>query len=363
MTLQLYFARRFLLNFIAILAAFFAVLMLAEVVDNLRSIRVEGFGLRQAAYLAALQTPEQLYEIKSLIVLFATVMLFLKMSRTSELIITRAAGRSALRSLIAPVLVALILGGVLVSVINPIVATTERLGDQQRDDVRGRSVLSVSQNGLWLRQSTGDGQMVIHANATSQDGTTLYDTTFLSFDSDGTPVQRIAGARAELVPDAWDVTGVRLWDLDSTSNAEASMQTVAWLRVPTTLTLDEIRDSIGNPAATPIWELPAFIERLEEAGFAARKHRVWLQTELAAPLFLVAMVLIGAAFTMRHTRFGRTGLMVLLAIMLGFAMFFLKSFAQVLGETGKIPIIAAAWFPPVAGISLALALLLHQEDG
>lgn len=363
MTLQFYFARRFLMSFLGILAAFFGVLLFADIVENIRSIQVEGFGLRQATYLAVLQAPEKLYEIIPLITIFATVMLFLKMARTSELIVTRAAGRSAIRSLIAPVLVALMLGGIFVTVFNPIVATTSRLADEQRDDVRGRSVLSLSQNGLWLRQATVDGQMVIHATAASQDGTTLYNTTFLSFDLTGSPFQRIASSRAELVPGAWDLTGVKIWDLTADSNAEATAQTVAWQRVPTTLTLEEIRDSIGDPSAIPIWELPAFIARLEEAGFAARSHRVWLQTELAAPLFLVSMVLIGAAFTMRHTRFGRTGLMVLFAVMLGFAMFFLKSFAQVLGETGKIPIIAAAWFPPIAGISLALALLLHQEDG
>ena len=33
--------------------------------------------------------------------------------------------------------------------------------------------------------------------------------------------------------------------------------------------------------------------------------------ELSAPLMLAAMVLIGAGFTMRHTRFGKTGIMVL----------------------------------------------------
>jgi lipopolysaccharide export system permease protein len=363
MTLQLYFARRFLVSFVAILAAFFGVIMLTDIVENLRSIRVEGFGLSQAAYLALLQAPAKVYEIVPLIAIFATVALFLKMARTSELIVTRAAGRSAIRSLIAPSLAALLLGGIFVSVINPIVATTSRIADEQRDDVRGRSVLSLSQNGLWLRQATDGGQMVIHATGTSQDGTTLFDTTFLAFDTSGTPLQRIAAVRAELVPGAWELTTVKTWDLGGGANPEATAQTLEAKRIPSTLTLDQIRDSIGDPSNVPIWELPAFIERLERAGFAARSHRVWFQTELAAPVFLVAMVLIGAAFTMRHTRFGRTGLMVLFAVLLGFSMFFLKSFAQVLGETGKIPILAAAWFPPIAGICLALALLLHQEDG
>ena len=111
------------------------------------------------------------------------------------------------------------------------------------------------------------------------------------------------------------------------------------------------------------WNLPGYINDLERAGFSARAHRVWLQMELALPLLLASMVLIAAGFTMRHARFGKTGSMVLLALAGGFAIFFLRNFAQVLGENGQIPILIAAWIPPIAAIMLALGLLLHLEDG
>ena len=75
------------------------------------------------------------------------------------------------------------------------------------------------------------------------------------------------------------------------------------------------------------------------------------------------MVVIAAGFTMRHARFGKTGSLVLLAVLSGFAIFFLRNFAQVLGETGQIPIALAAWAPPIATAFLALGLVLHLEDG
>ena len=73
--------------------------------------------------------------------------------------------------------------------------------------------------------------------------------------------------------------------------------------------------------------------------------------------------MIGAAFTMRPGRLGRTGLMVLLALGLGFGLYFIRNLAQVLGENGQLPVALAAWAPPLAGILLALGLLLHAEDG
>ena len=55
--------------------------------------------------------------------------------------------------------------------------------------------------------------------------------------------------------------------------------------------------------------------------------------------------------------------MMLFAVLAGFSLYFLKDFAESLGGSGAIPIMAAAWTPPLAAILLALGLLLHLEDG
>ena len=47
----------------------------------------------------------------------------------------------------------------------------------------------------------------------------------------------------------------------------------------------------------------------------------------------------------------------------GFGFYFLRNFAQALGDSGQIPILLAAWSPPVAAVMLSLGLLLHLEEG
>jgi lipopolysaccharide export system permease protein len=75
------------------------------------------------------------------------------------------------------------------------------------------------------------------------------------------------------------------------------------------------------------------------------------------------MVLIGARVSLRHQRGGRTGLMVLFAVLLAFIVYFIRNFAQVLGENGELPALLAAWAPPLAAIGMSLGILLHHEDG
>lgn len=367
MKLSLYVARKFLFAFVMVLSAFGGILILLDLIEELhRAAGSPAIGFSQAAWLAALNTPDGLYRILPLITILAAIVLFVGLSRTSELVVIRASGRSALRTLVAPVLTAIALGVFGVAVLNPIVATSSDAYQTLRSHYStagSGNVLSVTREGLWLRQAGANGQVVIRAEHASLDGTRLTNASFISLDSNGQPLRRIDAATADLQRGAWALSHAKVWQLKGATNPELTAKTETRMSLPSDLTRDQIRDSFGAPEEIPIWQLPDFIARLQKAGFSAREHRVWFQMELALPLLMAGMVLIGAGFTMRHARFGKTGMMVLLALISGFAIYFLRNFAQALGNSGQIPVVLAAWGPPVAAVFLALGLLLHLEDG
>ncbi|MEP5730048.1 MAG: LPS export ABC transporter permease LptG [Sulfitobacter sp.] len=365
MILHFYFARRFVMAFLGITAVLFALVMLIDAVEQARKFSSADIGWQKILGLTLLNAPQTINLILPLIMILATVTLFITLARSSELVVTRAAGRSAMRALIAPVFVALFVGVLAVSMLNPIVAATGNRYLQLSESYRagGASALSISGEGLWLRQGSAEGQTVIRAWRSNQDASVLYDVTFLMYDATNGPVERIEAGSAALADGKWSLRNAKSWPLRDGVNAEASARFVETMEIPSTLTLRRIRESIGRPAAVSIYDLPQFIEQLEEAGFSAQRHKVWLQAEFARPFFLMAMVLIASAFTMRHTRFGGTGVAVLTAVLFGFGLYFIRSFAQILGENGQIPVLLAAWAPPVAAILLATGLLLHAEDG
>ncbi len=365
MTLNLYIARRFLSMLLRVLGVFYGILILIDVIDQLRDVSDKGGGAMLAFRLAALNVPESLYRVFPLIVILSAIGLFVGLARSSELVVVRAAGRSGLRFLMAPVVTVLLVGCLAVAFFNPLVAAMTRAYDNaQADLARGaKSVLSVNANGLWMRQGNDEGQTVIKAVRSNQDGTKLTGAMFLKSDKDGSPVERIEAEHAVLANGAWVLKGAKRWDLTQPNPEQTATIPPDGFRLASDLTPEGIKDSFGKPSAIPFWSLPDYIAGLERAGFSARRHQVWFQMELAQPLLLIAMVLVAAGFTMRHARFGKTGTFVLLAVLSGFAIFFLRNFAQVLGENGQIPVLLAAWSPPVAAILMALGMLLHLEDG
>lgn len=366
MILDRYFARRFLQSFALIGFVFLSLIMLVDLIEQIRRFEGTGTSFGRLFRLVLLNVPGAINEILPLLMILSTVVLFVGLARSSELVVTRAAGRSGIRALAAPVLVALVIGGLAVTTLNPIVAATSNRYQQLADTYRtGQpAALSLSGEGLWLRQGSERGQSVIHAGGFGGgEPVTLYDVTILTYAKGGGPVRRILADRAVLDSAEWVLSGVKVWPLAAGLNPESTAAFHDELRVPTTLTQNRIRESLGTASGISIYDLPDTIRQLREAGFSTRRHEVWYQAELARPLFLMAMVLVGAAFTMRHARFGGTGLAVLMAVLLGFGLYFIRNFAQILGENGQIPVALAAWAPPVASLMLTLGLLLHSEDG
>ena len=413
-TLSLYIARRF---FGAALAAFLAILLLVTMIDQVEQMRRSAgteTGFPQVLELAVLHAPALMLEILPFLVLIAAMACFSRLARASELVVTRAAGVSVWRLIAPAVATAALLGVAAFGVLNPVSSgLLQRFERLEARWIKDRtSLLSISENGLWLRQAEGGGaQAVVHAQRANGDGTQLWDVTFFRFGPDDLLQGRIEATRAVLEPGTWTLYDVRRWRLAGTEGAPAATGAAAsprpspspapsgdpglphdatpaappdagasaiadgamsrpmqWedverMTLPTGLTRAQILESFASPATISFWELPGFIRSLEAAGVSSTRHRMHWQAQLAQPLLFAAMVLIGAAFSMRHARFGGLGLMALGAVGAGLVYFFLANVTQAFGSSGAIPAPLAAWIPPVAMTLCALGLLLHLEDG
>ena len=119
MTLHLYFARRFAAWLGIIFLALFALVALVDLVDQTRRFAERGASAGGIIELVLLNAPETLSQILPLIVLLATVAFFIGLSRSSELVAARAAGRSGLHALFAPIAVVLIVGTLATTTLRP----------------------------------------------------------------------------------------------------------------------------------------------------------------------------------------------------------------------------------------------------
>ena len=102
---------------------------------------------------------------------------------------------------------------------------------------------------------------------------------------------------------------------------------------------------------------------MRAAGFSALNHRLHWHTLLSSPLLLLAMVLIAATFSLRLTRRGHTGLLVVSGVFVGLVLYVVSDVVLALGLAGSVPAVMAAWIPAGVSTLLGAATLFHLEDG
>lgn len=362
LTLSRYLACQYLSAFLGLLGAILAVIFLADVIELLRRVAGKAeIPLSVVFEMALLKLPFMGQQAFPFVGLFATMAVFWRLSRSHELTVVRAAGISAWQFLLAPVVLAILLGLFQTMLFNPVASTLlsrfDRLEAVMID--RKDSTLSLSATGLWLRQKGADGQEVVHAGRVDQIGQNveLRDVTVFQYQGADKFQRRLDAPSARLEPGGWRMKDVWIFV------PEQPATHVAQYVLPTELTFARIEESFAKPETISFWQLPGFIRMLEASGFSAVSHRLHFQGLLAAPLLMVAMVFIGATFTLRHARKGGTVLVIAGGALSGFALHFLSDLVFAFGLSDRVPVVLAAWTPATAACLLGLALLLHFEDG
>lgn len=355
-----YFGLRFLMSS---LAAFFGVMMLVALIDYIELMRkTSGVADVSAVTVAAtsfLRVPQVTERIMSFCVLVGAMSSYLSLSRRNELVIARAAGMSAWEFTMPAVLVALALGVIGTTIYNPVAANMfERAKRQEAEIFRGQqSGLQESTNGFWIRQRSNDGQSIINAKSSREQGARLSGVTVFTYDASGKFLERIEAKSAELTPGAWQLSDARIFG-DGTAPLQRESYSVA-----TNLTPAQVRESFATPETVPFWQLPAYIGMADNAGLAGSGYRLQYQKLLARPFLLASMVLLAAAFSLRFFRMGGVQQMVLAGVASGFALYVLSKITEDLSKASLLPPSAAAWLPVVIGALIGLLALLYQEDG
>ncbi len=365
-TLSLYVARQFSAAVLAMLAALAGLVSLFDFIELLRRSATKPdatFGL--VLQIAALRLPYIAIQILPFAVLLGGIIAFWRLTRSSELIVARAAGVSAWQFLSAPFACALLLGVTATGVVSPLssvmLARAETLDNTYLRSSGGPLALAGGQ--LWLRQSDHQfdpaGVAILHAQSVSlrDDLLTAKEVSIFRLSADDRLLIRVEAAGAELTRGAWLLHGAR------TMTPDHMPEQVGTMTLPTDLTVGRVQESFASPDTLSVWALPDFIALLERSGFSAIRHRLHFQTLLALPLLAGTMALVSAGFSMRPTRRGGVAQMIGSGVAAGFMLFVVSKVTEEFGDSGSLPAMLAAWAPAAAGLLLAVALLLHLEDG
>ncbi|MBF0333476.1 MAG: LPS export ABC transporter permease LptG [Alphaproteobacteria bacterium] len=358
-----YIGRHFLNAFLGVLAAICGLILLFDVIELLRRTASRAnVELDTVATMALMKLPQMLHVVMPFAVMIGAMIAFWRLTRSAELVVARAAGVSVWQLLHPVAGIVLVVGILDVAAFNPLAAALYSRYERMEDALalRHSNPLTVSAGGLWLREADDKGQVVVHAGRVRQQAAELRlrELSIFHLDFDDRFQYRLDAAEGRLAGGWFDLEDVWLMHPGRPSRHFDTY------RIRTNLTLDKIQDNFASPEAISFWQLPAFIDFFENAGFSAHRQRLYWHSLMASPFLLVGMALIAAVFSLKpNLRSGGLLGRVVGGAVAGFLCYFFSKVVYAMGLSATLPLPLAAW-SPAAVIGLAgLATLFHLEDG
>ncbi len=358
-TLMRYFGLRFLS---AVALVFVGIFLLVGLLDYIELMRRSSDIPNVSAILVAktsfYRVPQVTERVLPFCVLVGAMSCYLNLSRRLELVIARAAGMSAWQFISPALVVAFLIGIAATTIYNPVAAMLQEQSKRYEAELFGENRARLVSGGpFWASQRTSEGQAIINAKSSRDQGVALTGVIVFTFDQANHFKQRIEARSAVLEPGVWRLDDARIFAL----GVRPVEQPV--YRLKTSLTPEQVRESFATPETVPFWELPLYIKIAEHAGLVAAGYRLQFQKLLARPFLLASMVFLAAAVSLRFFRFGGVQKMVLSGVAAGFLLYVLSKVTEDLSKAELMHPVAAAWLPVLAGGLTGFIALLYQEDG
>lgn len=360
-TLNLYIARRFVVTIFTIVVSIAVLIVIVDFVEQFRKFSDRSsFTGWTSLKLAAMHLPAILEDILPFIFLFGAIVCLINLSRKLELVVARASGLSVWRFLAAPLVIAVIVGGLSTTALNPLAtAMNNKAADMESAlrSAKARREPRRSDDGIWFRQSSMNGSSILYAAGASQRGEVLSDVRVFVFDHTGRFSEKIDAEQALYQNRTW-----RLESVVVAAKGEPPVTAETYI-LPTRLSRKDVRDTLTLPENLSFWDLPDFIDTASQTGINADRFRLAYHQQLARPLFLIAMIIIAATVSLRLTRYGGTGKLVVTGIAAGFLLYVVTEIISDLGGNGILNPALSAWAPSIIALTFGATILLFQEDG
>jgi LPS export ABC transporter permease LptF/LPS export ABC transporter permease LptG len=299
--------------------------------------------------------PGEIYKGLPIIVLIATVFLFLSLTRQRELDALKAAGISLYRASLPIFLVAA--GISVMAVIFQETALPDinaKAEEVDRVKIRGQLPRHLQRRTqIWYRSSdTRFFRMALLDPV----GKSMEGLMVIDIGRDFQLIDRLDARLAQWTPEGWRLTDGAYRHMGPQNRVTSELFDARLVAMPEHI--DDFIQVQNAPETMSFLELRAYVSRLREGGHRVNRYLVQLYSKLSFPLVHLIMALVAIPFALVSPRSGGRAMGIGVAIVIAAGYWVVHSVALAFAHADLLPAALAAWTANIvfAGIGTALFL-------
>jgi len=376
--LQRYFASEIIRAVFFVLMAFLALFAFFDLMNELKSVGRQDYGLTQAFIYVFLSLPGYAYELLPIAALIGTIYVLAQYAARSEFTIMRVSGMSTTKA-------ALILGKIgivfalMTFVFGEFIAPrASDLAQKVKLSSQGRAVSQEFRSGMWakdmIRESQGAapaGTRFLNAREIRPDGQ-LQGVRIYEFDRD-------FRLKTLIVADSGSYQGANTWQLQTVSETRFLMpegDVLAAASDPATgietesmvsrslvseITPELLAVLFSDPDRMSAYDLSAYSRHLAENKQSSERYEIAFWKKMTYPFAVFVMMALALPFAYLHVRAGGVSLKIFTGIMIGVSFHLVNNLFSHIGLLHTWPPFATAVLPGLLFLLFALSALMWVQ--
>ena len=291
--------------------------------------------------MSLLKTPEILYSMFPFIILASSIIIFIQLSRTNEIIPIKIAGKSNLSIISLFSIITFLIGVFLVVGVTPITSIlTEKYLEIKSGYTKNNDYLAaITSNGIWIKEKKEKTSSLIRAKQLK--GNDLINVSLYQFDEKNNLIARIESENANIKTKKWRLNNIVIYKADDNNSVEKIDKAI----YQSAYDVKSIKNIYANINTVSFWKIKDVIKLYKKRGYSTAEYEGLLQKSLAFPFFLLSMVFLAAVGIFSTGYKGNFFYYITFSIFSCVFVYYFNDFSKALGQTGKLPIIVSIWMP------------------
>ena len=334
-----YLIKKFFKIFLVTVLTFFALGIMLNLFEEIEFFKNLSMSASLPLILSFSYVPTLIVELLPFIVFLSSVICFLSLRSSKDLLSIKVFGYSNLKIISILSFFSFLLGVLFLFTINPITSVLVKYYETEKarfsKDID--HLISINKNGVWIKETTEVGYKIITAKELKNES--LKKISIYIF-NDNKLIERIESEAAIITTNLWEMKNVYVYNIRENSNIFLENY-----EFKSNYSAERINSLYRNLNTISFLNLISNYSKLNQKGYSKKLLNEKINKFATLPIFLFLMVVLAAIFTIGSLKQKQNFYYVLVSIFTCVVIYYFKDLSIALGQTGKISLVISVWMP------------------
>jgi lipopolysaccharide export system permease protein len=287
-------------------------------------------------YLATLNSLDLIFEMFPFVFLISTQIFFVNLFADNQISIFKYSGLKNSKIILILSFLSFFIGILIITLFYGLSSNLKNLyldlKNKYSNDNKYLAV--VTNNGLWIKDLVNQNKLII--NATTIEGERLKKVNISEFDERFNLLRIINSENVDISSNYWVLNNAVIL-LENETRKEDK------LIIFSNFNYEKINNLFSNLSSLSILELFELRENYKRINYSTTEIDVQLHKLISYPFYFVLMTLLSAIIMLNVKNFKSTSFKITVGLFFCVIIYYVNNLFQVLGSTGKIPLILSVW--------------------